>query len=105
MAVHKILKEAFATVFANICKTYDLIDWLRRRNSTFKEVAENERDSPENKVIHIDKEKETASTLALQQLIARVLVDPETSIPLDSNSLHKKVALSVCAFCTPAKGH
>ena len=37
-------------------------------------------------------EKEAASTTALQQLIARVLVDPATTIPLDSANLHRKVS-------------
>ena len=32
-----------------------------------------------------------ANTQALQQLIARILVDPNTTIPLDSAALHRKV--------------
>ena len=72
-----------------------------RRNSTFKESSENDRESPGAKNPHLDKEKETASTLALQQLIARVLIDPSTSVPLDSNSLHKKVALHLPSLLSP----
>lgn len=34
--------------------------------------------------------EEAASTVALEQLIARVLVDPATTVPLDSNNLHRK---------------
>lgn len=38
-------------------------------------------------------EKLAEGTLALQRLIARVLVDPATTIPLDSSNLHRKVSL------------
>ena len=69
---------------------------LCRRNSTLQDSGEHERDAPGAKDAQAEKEKETASTLALQQLIAQVLVDPSTSIPLDSNSLHKKVIGHAC---------
>lgn len=67
-----------------------------RRNSTFKDHSENGGENGGIRDPQAEKEKETASTLALQQLIARVLVDPATSIPLDSNSLHKKAR--PCSF-------
>ena len=75
-----------------------------RRNSTVVEGAEQEQDAHQIKDAQAEKEKETASTLALQQLIARVLVDPTTSVPLDSNNLHKKVRAYCCCFlcdCSP----
>lgn len=70
-----------------------------RRNSTFKESADHDANGSGSKIPQIDKEKEIASTLALQQLIARVLVDPSTSVPLDSNSLHKKVLWHSANIC------
>lgn len=36
--------------------------------------------------------EEDVNTQALQQLIAKVLVDPNTSIPLDSAALHRKAS-------------
>lgn len=71
-----------------------------RRNSAFKgDATENEPESQGLGDVQAEREKETASTLALQQLIARVLIDPGTAVPLDSNNLHKKVESWPIGMC------
>lgn len=73
---------------------YNVLTITYRRSAIRKgerEPTEQPKEDNDSKDSKATEAKEAASTLALQQLIARVLVDQGTTIPLDSSNLHRKV--------------